>query len=139
MLFREKRFHNNFQCITTQFKTSQSILGKFCFFIVQSHSFNRHFCADYFKLTIFQKKKQFVKNGTLTNFSFMGSRKWFVIHKSNPPNSKPDILGPNLFAEMKKCFVPFFRHGKVKCYRMELFANCFCFHNNSIWKKSLKK
>ena len=30
-------------------------------------------CADYFKVTVFWKKK-FVKNGSFTNFWFVGSR-----------------------------------------------------------------
>ena len=32
----------------------------------------------------------------------------------------------------------FFYSGKFKGYSMESFVDCFCFHNNSIWKTNLK-
>ena len=43
-------------------------------------------CADYFKLTTFWKK-QFLKNVSFTNLWFVGSGKWFLIHKSQLLNS----------------------------------------------------
>ena len=63
-----------------------------CSFIVQPHLFNsRHIqtdivCAGYCKVIIF-RKKQFVKNKSFTNFWFVRSRNWFVIHELQTLNS----------------------------------------------------
>ena len=48
-------------------------------------------CADYFKVVIFWKK-QFVKNGNFTDFRFLESKNWFVIHKSQTLRSNSAIV-----------------------------------------------
>ena len=76
----------NFSCLcikifkARKFKASQNNLLHFFSFIVQSHSFNSRqvhrqiiICADYLKVIIFQEK-QFVQDGSFTNFWFVGSK-----------------------------------------------------------------
>ena len=46
-----------------------------------------YFCND--DKVIFKKKKQFAKDGSFTNFWFMGSKNWFINHKSRTLNSNP--------------------------------------------------
>ena len=46
-------------------------------------------CTEPFKVIIF-RKKQSMKNASLMNFLFVGSRNWFMIHESQTLNSSSD-------------------------------------------------